>query len=96
MFRTIAYVLCLSGLVWGPATGAALAIHHAHAGPHHQADNCPICIQLTVGAAAPVIDPPTLIAPAETLFFKSACAGQLPVVAAHERTPLAPRAPPLS
>jgi len=95
MLRKLGYIVVLTSFVGGPGTELALAIHLAHAGPNHHGDNCPICIQLTIGSASSGIDPPTLMTTAETLFFKSARPSQDPAVAAHEQTPQAPRAPPV-
>lgn len=94
MLRTLGYIVVLASFVGGPATELALAIHLAQAGPSHHGDNCPICIQLTIGSATPVVDPPALITRAEPLSFECSAVAWLPALPAFERSPLVARAPP--
>jgi len=84
----------LTAFLLGPASGLALAIHLAHSGHDHHGDNCPVCIQLTVGSAAPVVEQPTLFTPAESSLLNYPLAAQVLALSTCERAPLAARAPP--
>jgi hypothetical protein len=93
MFRTLGYALTLSCFVCGPATELARAIHLAHVSPQHHSDSCPVCIQLTVGASAPVVEAPTLLALDAAPSLDSSPRPQV-LVRTDERTPWTARAPP--
>lgn len=78
----------------GPASGVARAIHLAHSTPHHSSHHCPVCVQMTLGSIADVVDPPTLIDQAKMLLFDSVPPAQAVVLTIEYAWPT-PRAPPL-
>jgi hypothetical protein len=95
MRRCFGGVLCLICFLAGPATGLAHAVHLAHAGPHHDSSECPVCVQLTVGSTAPAVEAAVSPVDVDTLSFKSPCPAQVLVPTDEHAGPLGPRAPPL-
>ena len=91
LLMTLASVLALS-------TETALAVHLYVEGPAHEFDDeeCPICNQLSAGAAAPVDDPGPIICCPETtfLYFHWPVALEFRADALDFGAP--PRAPPIS
>lgn len=88
-----ALLVALFVLLLGPGTGVMHGLHLAHAGEHHDADECALCQQVAVGSDyVPDTAPVAILAGHLSVLRRAIPATDCERI--HAPVPILPRAPP--